>query len=569
MLWDVRLPQQVVLLALGTALVGGTLFHAPRVWAGVAIGALFAAAGALAAGLAEGHVPPSDRLAAAIVALAIVVGLLHALAALELRRRSRVAAEHFGLLLTGVFGLMLAATAEDLIVLALACELVAVPGYLLAYLSARSPIPSATPRGADGVLLKLLLPGVVSSLFLWYGFALLAGLAGTTDLSGIAEVLARNYRASAETAMAAGGSLLGVLAAGMIFVGAGLRMAAAPFHLGLPDVFARIGFAEGGWLSTGPRLVAWVVLARICLFAMPGYESVCLSLAGVLAAVTLLGAGALAVAEPRLRPLLGYAGMAQGGLALAGLAAAFAQAQSAPPGASTGAGLPSGLQASLFHLIAFILMTGGLAALLTYFDRAQRPLEHVEDLAGWVRDEPVAGACTVLLLIGLAGLPVLPGFWGRLFLAGSLLAVEPEWLEDWSAGFHPGLLVLAGAMIVGCVLLAAAYLRPAAALLFERPLGRPRPAGGRPALAGGILAVLLSMGIGLFPGPLLAWLEDRPPASADRRSPARVGPRSAPDDSSKRVDRDSPPPADEMRPVQPLFLRAALFEIRRNCKNGG
>ncbi|MEX0716223.1 MAG: proton-conducting transporter membrane subunit [Planctomycetaceae bacterium] len=522
MTWTIHLPQQIVLLALVIALVGGTLIRAPRAWAGVALGALLAAAGALAAGLARGDIPPTERFPAALVCLAIVVGLPHVLAAFEWQRRGDVSAEYFGLSLTGVFGLMLAATANDLVLLALACELVAVPGYLLAYQSARTgraataesrAMTASRARHDEDVLLKLLLPGVLSSLLSWFGFALLSVSAGTTEIAGIAAALANAARASGESASAAGGSPLVLLAMGTIFVAAALRMAAVPFHFGLADVFDRIGFAEGGWLSAAPRLVGWIVLAKVALAALPGHETACLTLAGVLAAATLVGAGVLALAQTRLRPLLGYAAMGQGGLALAGLAAAFAEARLAPPGVPLRSAILGGFHTSLFHLAGFLLMAGGLAAILCYFDRARRPVEHVEDLAGWARDEPLAGTCGAVLLIGLAGLPLLPGFWARLFLASSLLSVEPEWLGDWSGAFQPGLLVLAGALLVGCALLAAAYLRVAAALIVERPLARPRPAGGRPALAAGILATLLAVGIGLMPGPLLEWIVAAKPQS--------------------------------------------------------
>lgn len=521
MTWTIHLPQQIVLLALVIALAGGTLIRAPRAWAGVALGALLASAGALAAGLARGDIPTTERFSAALVGLALVVGLPHVLATFEWQRRSDVSAEYFGLSLTGVFGLMLAATADDLILLALACELVALPGYLIAYQSARNrratDEPGARMTGpagdADEVLLKLLLPGVVSSLALWFGFALLAASAGTTDIAGIAANLAYAARASSEPAGAVSESPLILLAIGMIFIAAALRMAAVPFHFGLADVLDRVGFAEGGWLSAAPRLAGWIVLARVALAALPGYETECLMLAGVLAAATMIGAGVLAVAQTRLRPLLGYAAMGQGGLALAGLAAAFAEARVAPPGVPLRAAILGGFHASLFHLGGFLLMAGGLAAILCYFDRVRRPIEHVEDLAGWTRDEPLAGTCGAVLLVGLAGLPLLPGFWARLFLASSLLSVEPEWPGDWSGAFQPGLLVLAAAVLVGSVLLAGAYLRVAAALVFERPLARPRPAGGQPALAAGILATLLAAGIGLMPGPLLEWVVAPKPLS--------------------------------------------------------
>src|SRR5690606_27511851 len=102
----------------GIALVGGMLIRAPRVWAGTALAALLAASVALIAGLAGAELAAAERLPAAVSGIALVAGLLHVLAAFEWQRRSSVSAEYFGLTLAGVFGLMLAGGANDLVLLA-------------------------------------------------------------------------------------------------------------------------------------------------------------------------------------------------------------------------------------------------------------------------------------------------------------------------------------------------------------------------------------------------------------------------------------------------------------------
>jgi NADH:ubiquinone oxidoreductase subunit 5 (subunit L)/multisubunit Na+/H+ antiporter MnhA subunit len=204
------------------------------------------------------------------------------------------------------------------------------------------------------------------------------------------------------------------------------------------------------------------------------------------------------IREIRVPGLLAYAGMSQVGLVLVGLSVGCWEA--AHPAAAAGGGLTGGIAAAGFQLAASLLAMVGLGAVLAYLTRRDRPLVYLDDLAGLVRSEPLAAGCALVFLLSLAGMPPFPGFWGRLLIVGSAFSVTtgPE-----APGPDRGFVMLAGVALLSTLSTAAVYFRIVRILFFEPQAGRQRPAGGRAALAAGVLAAVLTVGAGLFPGQAL------------------------------------------------------------------
>jgi len=99
-------------------------------------------------------------------------------------------------------------------------------------------------------------------------------------------------------------------------------------------------------------------------------------------------------------------------------------------------------------------MTAGLFAVLVYLARPHRQIEYVEDLTGLHRSEPLAAVCAAVFLLGLAGIPPLPGFWGRMLLLSASLSVQME-----SARFalpvpHPGFVLLSLVAVINLLMTA-------------------------------------------------------------------------------------------------------------------
>src|SRR5262245_19115106 len=162
----------------------------------MAIVAYLAAAGALAV---QG--PPWDAAKAVFTGpvtmdpmslglrwLALVVGLVFTLIAARLAE-PELAGEFFGCVMLVPVGIMLAASANELVLLFLGLELISIPTYVLLFLGRKD-------RASGEATMKYFYLSILSSALLLYGFAFLYGLgkttliAGTPAVPGIREALA-------------------------------------------------------------------------------------------------------------------------------------------------------------------------------------------------------------------------------------------------------------------------------------------------------------------------------------------------------------------------------------------
>ena len=97
-----------------------------------------------------------------------------------------------------------------------------------------------------------------------------------------------------------------------------------------------------------------------------------------------------------------------------------------------------GIGAALFYVTIYALATTGLFAALLYLGRAGQEIEGVDDLAGVGRTAPLAGLALSVFLFSLAGIPPLPGFWGKLTLILAHWAFATATLNGRSrVGFWP------------------------------------------------------------------------------------------------------------------------------------
>jgi NADH-quinone oxidoreductase subunit N len=228
-------------------------------------------------------------------------------------------------------------------------------------------------------------------------------------------------------------------------------------------------------------------------------------LAATLAAVTMTVGNVMALLQRNLRRLLACSSIAHAGYLLVGIASAAAAA--AAQAGRTGPGGPDtswtlglgGLSATLFYLATYALATAGLFAAITYLGHrwpewtagsGPRPpreeIATVDDLDGLSSTNPVAAFAIALFLLSLAGIPPLPGFWGKLSLATSALEV------DWNAAITFGsrrawFVSLAVVLVLNAAIAAAYYLRIIAAMYFRTAKRGVQADGG---LAAGVAMLL-------------------------------------------------------------------------------
>ena len=405
--------------------------------------------------------------------------------------------EEAGTFLVLLAGLSLAAVADDLVLLFVGLELVSIPTYILLALK------RTDAHGQEASLKYFYLSLVASALFL-YAAVCLYGIGGSTSLA----IIGARLRAVAD-AQAGMATVLLPVAIGMALAGAAFRLAAVPMHFYAPDVYEGTSPGNAAVLSTLPKIAGLVVLVRLLGLAIapagagvPGaaaaaHLALLWPLVALLAAVTMTVGNVMALMQRNLRRLLACSSIAHAGYLLIGIATAAAAART-----RAGAEAPAswtlalgGLGASLFYLATYALATAGVFAAITYLGHrwpewtpatGPRPpreeIATVDDLDGLSSTNPVAAFAIALFLLSLAGIPPLPGFWGKLALAVS--ALEVDWNAPVAFGSRRAAFVgLAVILVLNAAIAAAYYLRLIAAMYF-RPTRRGVQADG--GLAAGI-----------------------------------------------------------------------------------
>lgn len=390
--------------------------------------------------------------------------------------------EFMGSLLLLVAGLMFISLARDLVLFFAGLELVSIPTYVLLYLGrGKQMLESGT---------KYFFLSILSSALMLYGFSFLYGAAGSTNLAEIRQALAV---AGSE---ASGAAAFAPLALILIFAGLAFRLTAVPFHFYAPDVYQGTSNPNAGLLAVVPKIAGLVVLVRIAFAAMPGLERLGWQISLSVAIVTMTLGNLLALWQGNLRRMLAYSSIAHAGYMLIGLAVGFAVA-----GGASDANNFDGVGATFFYLLVYAAATAGAFAALTYLSGVTRSLDTVDELAGLSGSYPLTAAVLAVFMFSLTGLPPLAGFWGKFALFTGALGVDARNLENGT--LWPWFLALAIAGALNAAISAGYYLRIVGAMYFRRSLTRPAGQGGAGAAWAMTVCVVLVLGIGCFPGPLM------------------------------------------------------------------
>jgi len=409
-----------------------------------------------------------DLLFIAIVALTILYGPDY------LEPRGLPLAEFMVVLLFAMTGAMLIAASSDLLLLFLALELMVLPGYLLA------GYHKSDGYSTEGAIKYFLLGSFSSAIFL-FGLAFAWGLTGTTRVEGVADALG---------GLAAGASLSPGLAMGLAFMttGVAFKIAAVPFHYWTPDAYQGSPTPVTGYLSVGPKIGAFALILRLFVEALGPLREDWLGVVIVLAALTMTLGNLVALTQTNVKRMLAYSSIAHTGYMLVGLAA-------------YAGGRMEGLEGLLFYGAAYTFMNLGAFAVIAALQKRAGVTSGLETFAGLGRREPFLAILMTLFLLSLTGIPPTAGFLGKAYVI--LAAVE---------GAQDGVTAL-GVLAVIAVLNAAAaafyYLRVVVYMFMREPkTEQPALQHGRLLWSGLLAATVLTIVLGLVPGPLLDIVGD-------------------------------------------------------------
>ena len=346
--------------------------------------------------------------------------------------------EFYALLLFAATGMMFLAGGNDLVVLFVALETMAISFYILTGYLTRDV-------RSNEAAMKFMLMGAFSSGVLAYGFSILYGIAGSTNLQLIQRTILQRQ------ADFPGADLLTFLALATISAGIFFKIGAVPFHHWTPDVYQAAPTPIAAYAGVASKAAGFAILLRLLLTIFWPVNLGWTAMTTVAAVLSLILGTLAAITQTSIKRLLAYSSIAQAGYVLLGLVAAVNR---------DGTLHERGLQAAIFYIFSYAFFNSGAFAVLTVLRRKGVIGDELDDLNGLVYRNPAAAIFMLIFLLSLAGIPLTAGFMANLLIFWSLIETG-----------HAHLAVLAAL----CILPAAYYYFRIGATMWTREAGEPEP----------------------------------------------------------------------------------------------
>jgi NADH-quinone oxidoreductase subunit N len=337
-------------------------------------------------------------------------------------RNEKIAKFEFPILiLFATTGMMIMVSAQNFIGFYMGLELQNLALYVLAAFNRDSL------RSSESGLKYFVLSALASGLLL-YGMSFIYGFTGSTDYAAVAQVIARS------------GMNIG-LVFGLVFFIAGIifKISAVPFHMWTPDVYEGAPTPVTAFLSMSPKVAAMSIIVRALLQAFPDAFHEWQQVIVVVSVLSMALGAVAAIGQPNIKRMMAYSSIGHMGYALVGLSA----------------GTPAGVEGVLIYLLIYLVSSAGTFACILAMRRDGEMVETIGDLAGLARSQPKLAFVFAMLMLSLAGIPPLAGFFGKFYVF--MAAIEAH------------LYVLAVIGVVTSVVGAYYYLRIVKIIYFDDP----------------------------------------------------------------------------------------------------
>jgi NADH-quinone oxidoreductase subunit N len=378
----------------------------------------------------------------------------------ELEEGGYYQGEFYVLMLCSVLGMVMMASARDLVSIFVALELLSIPAYMMAAWNKRN-------RKSNEAGVKYYLLGVFASAVLLYGMSLLFGVSGSTLLTDIGVVLAD-------------ADLTGLEVVAVVFVicGFAFKISAVPFHQWAPDTYEGAPTPVTAFFSVASKAAGFVAIMTIVFIAFPGASDVYEPLIWVMAALTMTIGNVLALRQTNIVRMLAYSSVSQGGFILMPLAFA------GDPGVGA-----SAMNAVMVYLVVYAFMNLGAFATVIAVTRKTHSGE-ISSFGGLFGYAPGLAVAMTIFFASLAGIPPLGGWFAKF---NAFKAV----LDAGSTAAY----VLAAIAAVNTVIAAAYYMRVLRVVwMDEAPDGDTSPVNPpAPVVAALAITVVGTLVVGVLP----------------------------------------------------------------------
>jgi NADH-quinone oxidoreductase subunit N len=282
-----------------------------------------------------------------------------------------------------------------------------------------------------------------------------------------------------------------VLAIGTVFIVAGLsfKLAVAPFHMWVPDVYHGAPTAVTLLIAAAPKIAAFAIAFRLLVESLTGLAADWQQMLIVVAVASLVIGNFAAIAQSNLKRMLAYSTIAQMGFVVLGFTPTVVSANTMSAA--------NGYSSAMFYLVTYVLTTLGTFGLILYMSRQGYEADEISDLSGLAKRSPWLAGVMAVFMFSLTGIPPTVGFYAKLAVLQALVSTNVA-----------GYIWLAVVAVILSLIGAYYYLRVIKVMYFDEPVDAS-PVQGAPGfsalLAANGAAVLL---LGLLPGGLMAICRD-------------------------------------------------------------
>ena len=298
-------------------------------------------------------------------------------------------AESYFLLLAATLGMCLMASSADLIMVYLAIETTSIPLYILAgFLTGDK---KSTEAG-----FKYMLFGALTSAVLLYGFSLIYGFTGITNLYDLSSHFTHF-------------DLVAIGITFLIIAGLAFKVSLFPFHFWAPDVYEGAPTPVAGFLSTASKAAGFAVILRLLTASFPILSSNWSLILAVLATLSMTVGNLIAITQKSVKRMLAYSSIAHAGYAMIGVVA-FSQL---------------GMASVVFYLIAYVLTNLLAFGIVGIVGRATGS-DDFSAYNGLSRRNSTLALGALVAFLSLAGMPPFAGFVAKVFVF--LAAINSGWI---------------------------------------------------------------------------------------------------------------------------------------------
>ncbi len=338
----------------------------------------------------------------------LVTGFIAILMSLDYLKRIGIErGEYYILMLFSLSGMMFMGSANDLVSMFIALELLSIPLYILS--AFRSPDLKSEESG-----LKYFLLGAFASAFFVYGCALIYGATGTTNLPEIFGQVQVSLTGES------GSIFLLVLGAGLVLVGLGFKVAVVPFHMWTPDVYEGAPSSVTAFMSVGAKTGGFAAMLRLLIVGLStlvltdvATATLWQNVAVVISIATLILGNFVAISQSNIKRMLAYSSIAHAGYIMIAVAA------------SGSAGIADeAARAALLYMLAYAFTNLGAFGVAMAVEKNDGTGTSLSDFIGLSKRQPILAFMMLVFMLSLIGIPLTAGFIGKAFVFQAALNAD-------------------------------------------------------------------------------------------------------------------------------------------------